>query len=193
MSNAPSLHGEKSVPLVVKEIVFDEQTIARRVEELSLEITRDYRHKDFMVVGILKGAFLFACDLIRRIPLDLALDFIAISRYSQQPQGGEVRIIKDLQEDISRKHILLIEDIVDTGLTLNYLVRILLSRDPASLAICTLLDRPELRLVDIPIKYVGFNVSHEFLIGYGLDYRDRYRNLPFIATMNLPTPLSADN
>ena len=185
MSKPPSISGHKEIPPVVKEIVYDEQTISKRVAELAQEITRDYCDKELVMVGILKGAFLFLCDLSRQLPFSVCLDFLAISRYGQEATTGEVKIIKDLEEDISKKHLLLIEDIVDTGLSLNYLVQILLSRDPASLAVCTLLDRPDLRLADVPLKYVGFNVSHEFLIGYGLDYRDRYRDLPFIATMRL--------
>lgn len=176
---------DKILPQVVKEVVLEEKVIAARVRALGRQLTRDYRDKELIVVAILKGAFLFACDLIRQMPLPVSLDFMAISPYTRHSKGGEVRILKDLQQDITRRHVLLLEDIVDTGLSLNYLVRILLARDPASLAICTLLDRPDLRLVEIPIKYVGFNVSHEFLIGYGLDYRGHYRNLPYLATMKI--------
>ena len=118
-------------------------------------------------------------------------DFIRISRY-QKPFTGEVEIIEDLQEDITGRHLLLVEDIVDTGLTLNYLVQILLDRNPASLAVCALLNRSELRLVEIPIEYVGFRVYDEFLIGYGLDFRGSYRDLPFVATMN-PQSVAPDN
>ena len=183
MSKVSSISGHNEIPPVVKEIIYDEQTISKRVAELAQEITRDYRGKELVMVGILKGAFLFLCDLSRQLPFPVCLDFLAISHYGQENTTGEVRIIKDLEEDVSQKHLLLIEDIVDTGLSLNYLVRVLLKRDPASLAVCTLLDRTDLRLADVPLKYVGFNVSHEFLIGYGLDYRDRYRDLPFIASM----------
>ncbi len=176
---------DKTLSRAVKEVVYDQRAIAKRVQELAKEIGQDYRGRDLLVVGILKGAFIFACDLIRQVPLNLRLDFISTSSYFPQSPAGEVKIIKDLQGDISGKHLLLIEDIVDTGLTLNYLVRVLRSRDPASLFICTLLDRPDLRLVDLPIRYVGFNVNHECLIGYGLDYRDQYRHLPFIASMRI--------
>lgn len=181
----PSERGD-GVPLEFKEIVFSQGAIATRVQELARKIARDYHHHDLLVVGILKGAVIFASDLVRHIPLNLSLDFIAISPYSQQQKGDEVRILKDLEEDISGKHVLLIEDSVDTGLTLNYLVRILRSRDPASLAICTLLNRSDLRLVKIPIRYVGFHVNQPFLIGYGLDFRGCYRSLPYIATVNVP-------
>ncbi|MBI4446379.1 MAG: hypoxanthine phosphoribosyltransferase [Acidobacteria bacterium] len=172
------------VPAVVKEVVFDQEAIAKRIGELAAEISHSYRDLRPVLVVILKGAFVFACDLIRQMKVELTLDFIAKSPYLAS-RGGEVKIIKDLEQDISGRHVLLLEDIVDTGLTLNYLVRVLSSREPASLAICSLLDRPALRLADIPLRYVGFNVTDEFLIGYGLDYRDRYRNLPYIATMKI--------
>lgn len=175
----------------VAEVVLDEQVIAARVQELGRKITRDYRLKQLVIAGILKGAFVFTSDLIRQIPLEFTLDFISISPYSPKSKTGEVKIIKDLEEDISRKHVLLIEDIVDTGLTLNYLARMLLSREPLSLAVCTLLDRPDLRLVDVPIKYVGFHAKQEFLVGYGLDYRGCYRGLPYIASVNLPVAVGS--
>ncbi|MGH9339655.1 MAG: hypoxanthine phosphoribosyltransferase [Acidobacteriota bacterium] len=166
-------------------VVVDEQGIAERISQLAQEITRDYSKCELVVVGILKGSVPFIADLIRKIRLPLTLDFMSISRYSPSPDTGEVKITKDLQEDVSAKHLLLVEDIVDTGLTLNYLIRLLLNRRPASLAVCTLLDRPGLRLVDLPIRYVGFEINQEFLIGYGLDYCDRYRQLPFLAAMDL--------
>ncbi|HXK61593.1 MAG TPA: hypoxanthine phosphoribosyltransferase [Acidobacteriota bacterium] len=164
-------------------IVLDAKTIRRRVQQLGREISRHYRGKELTAVCILTGAFIFMCDLIRYLRVPVVTEFISISRYSRRPKTGEVKILKDLQSDISGRHVLLVEDIVDTGLTLNYLVRNLSVRQPASLAICALLDRPDLRLADIPIRYTGFNVSSEFLIGYGLDFQGKYRNLPFIATM----------
>lgn len=175
----------KRIPAVIKEIVLDEETIQRRVQELGQQISRDHQGEELLVVAVLKGAFVFACDLIRHLSLPVELDLVAISPYKPSSSGGEVRIIKDLEEDITGRHILLVEDIVDTGLTLNYLVRLLQNRCPATLEVCSLLDRPDLRLVDIPIRYVGFHVSHEFLIGYGLDYRNLYRDLPFLATMKV--------
>ena len=170
-------------PEAVNKVVYDEQTISRRVGELADQIGSDYGGKDLVVVGILEGAYVFTHDLIKELAFPVTPEFIRVSRY-QKPFTGEVEIIKDLEEDITGRHVLLVEDIVDTGLTLNYLVQILLNRDPASLAVCALLDRSELRLVDIPIKYVGFEVNEEFLIGYGLDFRGSYRDLPFVATMN---------
>ena len=173
----------KALPPQIDRIVLDEGTIARRVSELARAIAHDYQGKELVVVGILKGASMFTCDLVRHIPNLLAVDFIAITQYSPAPTKGVVRILKDFEEDILGRDVLLIEDIVDTGLTLNYLVRLTQSREPASLSICTLLDRPDLRLVEIPIRYVGFQVDHEFLVGYGLDYQNHFRNLPYVATM----------
>lgn len=167
-------------------VVLDERTIRRRVRQLGLEIDRDYFGQELTVVCILTGAFIFTCDLMRAVRLPMVSEFISISRYSRRPMTGEVKILKDLQSDIAGRHVLLVEDIVDTGLTLHYLVRNLSARNPASLAICALLDRPELRLADIPIRYTGFHVTSQFLIGYGLDFQGKYRNLPFIATMKTP-------
>ncbi len=168
-------------------ILLDEKTLSRRVRQLGSEITRDYRGEALTIVCILTGAFIFTCDLMRALRLSVVCEFISISRYSRRPATGAVKILKDLQSDISGRHVLLVEDIVDTGLTLHYLVRNLSVRNPASLNICALLDRPELRLADIPIRYTGFNVTSQFLIGYGLDFQGKYRNLPFIATMKKPS------
>ncbi len=170
---------------VASDVVYDEKTIRTRVAQLGLRISTDYAGRELLVVGILKGALVFTCDLVRELEIPLQLDFIAISRYAAQRRTGKVRIVKDLQEDIAGRHVLLVEDIVDTGLTANYLCSLLSARKPMSLSLCTLLDRPDLRLAELPLNYVGFQVSREFLIGYGLDYRDRYRDLPFIASMNL--------
>jgi len=175
----------ESPSLEIHRIVFDEKTISSRIHEIGEEISKDYAGKDLIVVGILKGATLFTCDLVRAISIPLTLDFISINHYTAQPGSGSVRILKDLEEDISGRHVLLIEDLVDTGFTLNYLVRVIESRQPASVGICSLLDRPDLRLVEIPIKYSGFHVNQEFLIGYGLDYRECYRELPYIASVKL--------
>ena len=167
----------------INKVVFDEDTISKRIGELADTISQDYSGKDTVIVGILQGAYAFTCDLIKELAFPVSPEFIRISRY-EKPFTGKVKIIEDVRKDIAGKHVLLVEDIVDTGLTLNYLVQILRSRDPASLAVCVLLDRSELRLVQIPIQYVGFQVNDEFLIGYGLDFRGSYRELPFVATMN---------
>lgn len=168
---------------VVSKIILDEKAISRRVAELAGEISQDYSGKDPVVVGVLQGAYMLMRDLVKELAFPVTPEFMRISSY-QNPFAGEVEIVEDLQEDITGRHVLLVEDIIDTGLTLNYLVHVLLDRNPASLTVCALLNRSELRLVDIPIKYVGFQVSDEFLIGYGLDFRGSYRDFPFVATMN---------
>jgi hypoxanthine phosphoribosyltransferase len=170
----------------LKEIVFSEEKITLRVRQLAREITEDYRGKELLVAAILKGAQIFACDLVRELALPASLDFISISHYKRAPGTKEVRITKDLENSIDGRHVLLVEDIVDTGLTLHYLIQVLGARNPASIVVCSLLDRPALRLAEIPMKYVGFDVSQEFLVGYGLDYREHYRDLPYIASVDLP-------
>lgn len=185
MSEILSPTMKKPFHSVVDEIVYDEATILKRVVELARRIERDYRGRDLMVVGILKGAFVFTCDLIRNLATPVSLDFISVSRYHPRRDQGRVRLLKDLQEEITGRHVLLVEDIIDTGLTVHSLLGLLTRRNPASIEICTLLDRRDLRLVEVPIRYVGFQASGAFLIGYGLDYQDRYRNLPFIASMDL--------
>ncbi len=185
MSLPASLYRKTGADCEAGEVVYDEKTIRTRVAQLGLKISTDYAGRELLVVGILKGALVFTSDLVRELQIPLHLDFMAISRYAAQGPTRKVRIVKDLQEDIAGRHVLLVEDIVDTGLTGNYLCGLLSARKPASLSLCTLLDRPELRLAELPLNYVGFQVSREFLIGYGLDYRDRYRDLPFIASMNL--------
>lgn len=170
----------------IKEVIFDQSTIENRVCQMGREISRDYGTKELVVVGILKGAFIFTCDLVRQLPFLVESDFMALSGYNGVTQAEEVQITLDLQKEIAGKHVLVVEDLVDTGLTLNYLLSVLRERRPASLAVCTLLDRPELRLTEIPIRYVGFQVDQDYLVGYGLDFRDHYRDLPFVATMNVP-------
>lgn len=174
---------QEPFPPPIRDVVLPAAAISQRVREVAADINRDFRGSDLYVIGILTGAFIFACDLIRRLRVSVHMDFMSISRYEKRPGSGEVRIVKDLQDQILGKNVLIVEDIVDTGLTLNYLIRNLKNRRPASLAICTLLDRPDLRIAQIPIRYVGFNVSSEFLVGYGLDFRGFYRHLPYIATM----------
>ncbi len=175
----------KSVPVEVGRILYDATAIRARVGQLACEINRDFRDRELVVVGVLKGASLFTCDLIRQLTMPVRLDFLAISNYHCSPRSAGVRILKDLGEPIEGQDVLLVEDIVDTGLTLDYLVRLVRERQPRSVAVCTLLDRPNLRLADLPIRYTGFVVDQEFFIGYGLDYLERYRDLPFIATLEL--------
>ena len=165
------------------EIVFDEARIQGRVRELAAAISADYAGGEIVLIGILKGAQLFASDLARALSLPTRLDFAAISRYRRAPGIKEVRITHDVDVDLRGRDVLVVEDIIDTGLTLHYLVQEFRRRGPRSIALCSLLDRPDLRLADTRLDYVGFEVSEEFLVGYGLDYRERYRNLPYIARL----------
>jgi hypoxanthine phosphoribosyltransferase len=165
-------------------ILYTEDAIQCRVAELAQQIDQDYCDNPPVLVGILKGVVFFLADLIRYMELPAALDTLAISGYGPQARHtGAVRIIKDLDESIEGKNVLLVEDIVNTGLTLGYIMRMLRMRKPASLKVCTLLDKPNLRFIDMPIAYKGFRVPNEFVVGYGLDYQERYRNLPYIAVL----------
>ena len=181
-SSAPSLRTAPA-PLL-GDVIFSAEQIRARVGELATDIGRDYAGRDLVVAGILKGASIFAADLVRRLERDVDLDFLSVSRF---PAAGsrQVRLTRDLECDIGNRHLLLVEDLVDTGLTLHYLVRQLGARQPASIAICTLLDRPVLRLARIPIRYVGFDIGDEFVVGYGLDYRERFRELADIRSVAL--------
>ncbi len=156
--------------------------LRRRVKELGAQITKDYAGRTPVLVGVLKGVACFMADLMRQISLPVAIDFMAISSYDNV-NGGYVRILKDLDESIEGRDVLLVEDIVDTGMTLNHLLTYLRARKPSSLKVCTLLDKRARRLVDVPLDYVGFEIPDEFVIGYGLDYGQLYRNLGFIATL----------
>src|SRR6185295_5797383 len=153
----------------------------RRINELGSEITRDYAGKELVLLGVLKGVTCFMADLMRHIALPVSIDFMTISSY-EDDRSGAVRIVQDLTENIAGRHVLVVEDIVDTGMTLNHLLKQMQAREPATLRVCTLLDKRARRLVDLPLDYVGFEVPDEFVVGYGLDYRQRFRNLPFIAT-----------
>jgi hypoxanthine phosphoribosyltransferase len=158
--------------------------IRSTVAELGARITEDYRGKDLLLVGVLKGAFVLMADLSRHIRLPLEFDFMAVSSYGAATQtSGVVRILKDLEEDIEGRDVLLVEDIVDSGLTLNYLLRNLRSRRPASLEVCALLVKAGIQRVALDIRYVGFEIPPEFVVGYGLDFAERFRNLPYIATL----------
>ncbi len=171
----------------VGEILFSADQIEARVRELGAAISHDYAGRNLILAGILRGAAFFLIDLARAISIPVVVDFIAISSYGPSSKAsGVVRIVKDLEEEIAGKDLLVVEDIVDTGLTLGYLLRILRERGPASLNVCTLLDRTVRRIVDPPIAYRGFEVPDTFVVGYGLDAHQRYRNLPFIATLKTP-------
>ena len=164
-------------------VVIAEEELRRRVRELGAEISRDYAGRTPVLVAVLKGSFIFLADLVRAITIPVNIDFMAITRYGQGSRGGVVRIEKDLDLAITGRDVLFVEDIVDTGLTLGYLVRNLQAREPAGLAVCTLLDRRARRLMNLPIRYRGFEVPDRFLVGYGLDHRERYRNLPYLGSL----------
>ena len=168
----------------VSRVAYSRERIARRVRELGEAITRDYQGLHPVLVSVLKGAIYFLADLSRAISIPVQVDFLAISRYGRaSEETGVVRITRDLDIDITDRHVLMVEDIVDTGLTLGYLLRVLQERRPASLYVCTLLDNPARRLVELPIRYRGFSVADEFLVGYGLDWQEEYRHLPYLAVV----------
>lgn len=167
-------------------VLIEADAIQQRIAELGAQITRDYQGKSLVVVGILKGSVIFMSDLIRAIDLNVTIDFMSISSYgSQMVSSGVVRLVYDLRNSIENKDVLLVEDIIDTGLTLRYLMENLTTRHPRSLKICALLDKKEARQANnhLKIDYTGFTVPNEFLVGYGLDYDEKYRNLPFIASI----------
>ena len=166
----------------IHEVLISATELERRVEELGAQISRDYRGKEPLLIGVLRGVTCFMADLMRHISLPIAIDFMAISSY-EGTAGGAVRILKDLDTPLIDRDVLVVEDIVDTGMTLNTLLRGLELRGPASLKVCTLLDKRARRLADTPIAYVGFEIPDEFVVGYGLDFQQKYRNLPFIATL----------
>jgi hypoxanthine phosphoribosyltransferase len=168
----------------VAKILVSEEQLQQRVLELARQIRADYAGKELLMVGLLKGAVNFMVDLTRAMDRAVAIDFMAVSSYGASTESsGIVRIDKDLNESIEGKHVLIVEDIVDTGLTLKYILELLSRRGPASLRVCTLLNKSERRLVDVPLDYIGFDVPNEFVIGYGLDYNQVYRNLPFIGVL----------
>lgn len=169
----------------IGEILITEEEILARIKELGKEITRDYQDEEILVICVLKGACIFMSDLIKRIESPVKIDFIAVSSYGATTKStGVVKIIKDLDQSIEGKNILIVEDIIDTGLTLHYLCDNLRSRNPASLKVCTLLDKPARREVEMKSDYTGFEVENKFIVGYGLDYDEKYRNLPYITCLN---------
>jgi hypoxanthine phosphoribosyltransferase len=170
-------------PEIAEGVLFAEDVIQDRVAELGRRISGDYAGKDLVLVTVLRGGVFFLADLCRHIELPLRLDFMAISSYAHEAHTGSVRITKDLDEDIEGASVLVVEDIIDTGLTLNYLLSVLRSRGPASIEVAVLLDRDVRRIVDLPIAYRGFTMPDHFVIGYGLDLRGRYRNLRYVATL----------
>ena len=168
----------------VGEILVQPDELARRVRELGEEVSADYEGRDLFLVGVLKGAVFFLSDLMRHMSVPCEIDFMAVSSYgSSTDSSGIVRILKDLDAPIQGRDVLIVEDIVDSGLTLSYLLRTLRARDPASLEVCALLTKPERRKVELPIRYVGFEIPNRFVIGYGLDHLERFRSLPFVAVL----------
>jgi hypoxanthine phosphoribosyltransferase len=169
----------------VGEILIDEQTLAARVAELGAEVSADYQGRDLLLIGVLKGAVFFMADLMRHLTVPCEVDFMAISSYGDSTDSsGIVRILKDLDINIEGRHVLVVEDIIDSGLTLSYLMRNLESREPATLEVCALLTKPERREIDVPVRYVGFEIPNKFVVGYGLDFAERYRNLPYVAVLS---------
>ncbi|MBI4481501.1 MAG: hypoxanthine phosphoribosyltransferase [Acidobacteria bacterium] len=171
----------------IAEVLLDETQIQTRVRQLAQQISEDYADQELVMICLLRGSVFFAIDLARQLPNRLLLDFMAISRFGDPREtAGVVRIIKDLEENITGKPALVVEDIVDTGLTLRYLLKNLEARNPQSLHVCTLLDKRARRIVELPLRYVGFEIPDKFVVGYGLDHKQLYRNLPFIATLKSP-------
>ncbi len=165
-------------------ILFKEEDVNKRIAELGAEITKEYAGKELVLVCILKGAAPFACELAKRIDLPVQLEFMRCSSYGNETESsGVVKISLDLEQPIRNQHILVVEDIIDTGRTMNYLLEILKQRGPASVKLCALLDKPDRRVVDVDIDYTGFVIPDEFVVGYGLDYAQKYRNLPYIGVV----------
>ena len=170
----------------VGETLITEEALQARIAELAAKVSEDYAGREPLVIGVLKGAVFFIADLLRCLTVPCELDFMAVSSYgSSTHSSGVVRILKDLDIPIAGRHVLVVEDVIDSGLTLSYLMKNLASRQPASLEICTLLTKPGHKRLNIPIRYTGFDLPDAFVIGYGLDYAERYRNLPFIAVLEL--------
>jgi len=168
----------------VSEILIDEETLHGRIAQLGAQISDDYRGEDLLLIGVLKGAIFFMADLMRSIDIPCEVDFMAISSYGAGiDSSGVVRILKDLDVSIEGRNVLVVEDIIDSGLTLSYLLRNLEAREPASLEVCALLTKPERRENDVACRYVGFEIPNRFVIGYGLDFAERYRNLPFVGVL----------
>ncbi len=169
----------------IAEVLIDETRLRARVRELAREIERDYTGQSPVLVGLLRGSIVFLADLLRHLDIAVTVDLLAISSYFGRDSSGVVRLLKDLDHPIAGRHVLIVEDIIDTGLTLNYVLRSLRTRGPASLEVCTLLDKPARRLIDLDLKYVGFTIPDVFVVGYGLDYNQRYRNLSFLAVLRV--------
>ena len=168
----------------IQEVLFSEEQLKNRVREIARQITADYQGKEIMLISVLRGSFVFMADLCRAIDLPCTVDFMAVSSYGKGTKSsGQVQITKDLSEDISDRHIIVVEDILDSGNTLSYLLKILENRHPASIRLCTLLDKPDRRVKPVEVHYSGFTIPDAFVVGYGLDYAEKYRNLPYIGIL----------
>lgn len=168
----------------IQEVLFSQEQLARRVDEIAEEISRDYAGKEIMLVSVLRGSFIFMADLCRRIKVPCTVDFMAVSSYGAGTSStGQVQITKDLSGDIAGKHLIVVEDILDSGNTLSYLLNVLEQRQPASIRLCTLLNKPERRVKPVKLHYSGFTVPDAFVVGYGLDYAEQYRSLPYIGVL----------
>jgi hypoxanthine phosphoribosyltransferase len=175
----------ETVKDAVGEILIEQDVLQARIGELGQEISKEYEGRDLLLVGVLKGAVFFMADLMRELSVPCEIDFMAISSYgASTDSSGVVRILKDLDANISGRDVLVVEDIIDSGLTLSYLMRSLKARKPASLEICALLTKPDRREIDVPVRFVGFEIPNKFVIGYGLDFAERYRNLPYVAVLH---------
>ena len=169
----------------VGEVLIDEDALSSRVAELGAEVSVDYEGRDLLLIGVLKGAVFFMADLMRHIAVPCEVDFMAISSYGDSTDSsGIVRILKDLDINIEGRDVIVVEDIIDSGLTLSYLMRNLESREPASLEVCALMTKPDRREIDVPVRYIGFEIPNRFVVGYGLDFGERYRNLPYVAVLS---------
>ena len=169
----------------VTEVLIDRDDLQRRIAELGEEISTDYAGRDLLLIGVLKGAVFFMADLMRNLTIPCEIDFMAISSYGvSTDSSGVVRILKDLDINIEGRDVLIVEDIIDSGLTLSYLMRNLEAREPASLEICALLTKPDRREAEVPVRYIGFEIPNRFVIGYGLDFAERYRNLPYVGVLD---------
>jgi hypoxanthine phosphoribosyltransferase len=169
----------------VGEILIEADRLQDRIDQLGAEISADYAGRDLLLIGVLKGAVFFMADLMRKLTVPCEIDFMAISSYgASTDSSGVVRILKDLDINIEGRHVLIVEDIIDSGLTLSYLVRTLEAREPASLEVCALMTKPERREIEVDVRYVGFEIPNRFVIGYGLDFAERYRNLPYVGILS---------
>jgi len=165
--------------------IIDQEEMQKRIRDLGRQIASDYEGRDLLLVGVLKGAFAFYADLARAIQLPLRVDFLVVTSEYKHKKSGKVEIISDLSQNITGQDVLLVEDIVDSGLTVSYLKKSLMAKRPRSLKICTLLDKPERRKVKVDVDYIGFSIPNKYVVGYGLDYKNKYRNLPYIAVLDV--------